>query len=179
MPGKLTKLLSEPHFHKVDGALWGMLHTFSNAEKKVQSFLDGHGIPNYLPCITVRNARTDAVSRKLQLKGFIFACWDTRRFPGLATAGNLLARDEVHHVSTEPDIMRSMEAYWKLELLSEHYDVEDFNSNESFASHTIQKGPLAGTIGFVMKEDGHPVFLLPLDQDHWYAKVHLPAGDFS
>ena len=139
-------------------------------------FLDGHGIPNYLPCITIRNARTNAVSRKLQLKGFIFACWDTHRFPGLAKQGNCLARDEVHHVSTEDDIMRSMEAYWKVELLSEHYDVELFDSNETFASHTVQKGLLAGTVGRIMEENGCPVFLLPLDQGHWYAKIHLPAS---
>ena len=178
MIGKLTRQLSAPHFHKVDGALWGMLHTFSNAEKRVQNFLDGYGIPNYLPCITVRNGRTNAVSRKLQLKGFIFACWDTHRFPSLTRPGNCLARDEVHHVSTEDDILRSMEAYWKVELLSEHYDVELFDSDGTFAPHTVRKGPLAGTAGRVMEEDGRPVFLLPLDHGHWYAKIRLPATAF-
>ena len=178
MIGKLTRQLSAPHFHKVDGALWGMFHTFSNAEKRVQNFLDGYGIPNYLPCITVRNGRTNAVSRKLQLKGFIFACWDTHRFPSLTRPGNCLARDEVHHVSTEDDILRSMEAYWKVELLSEHYDVELFDSPGTFAPHTVRKGPLAGTAGRVMEEDGRPVFLLPLDHGHWYAKIRLPATAF-
>ena len=92
MIGKLTQKLENVTFEKRHPLLWGALHTYAKSEKAVQLFLESRGIESYLPMITLyeNGLKTKPV---VQTPGYIYACWDCHRHPGLCTHRNKIYRE--------------------------------------------------------------------------------------
>ena len=158
-----------------------MLFPCPRQERKVQAVLSRHGIPFYMPRFFVHGTAegSEGAAGSSRYQGVVFACWNVLDHPGLCSRRNGFQGGEVHHAYTEDGVLRSMEAFWKVERLSEHHPVELFESFESFEPCTLKKGTLAGTSGFLMRDGGSSVFLLPLDRPGSYAKVLLPQADFD
>ncbi len=180
MTGDLTRSLGGISFQRHHPRLWGMLFICPGQEKKARAVLARLGIPFYMPSFFVHGQDSGAngprCSRRYQ--GVAFACWDAHDHPGLCSVRNGFRRNEVHHFYTEDGVLRSMEAFTKLELISERHPVELFESFESFEPCTLNRGALAGTSGYAMRDGASSVFLLPLDRPGSYAKIRLPQEDF-
>ena len=174
MKGKLTRSLEEVSFEKCPPKLWGAIHTYATFEKTVQTFLKTRGIKSYLPLIThYENGRK--TDRMLQTPGYIYACWDCRQHPGLCTARNKIYRDEIHHCGMEDDILKSMIACRKLELISNTYPVEVWDGPVNGEIVTLSDGELAGSKGILKTENGIPFFYLMLTPASGYARIQLDA----
>ena len=169
MLGILTKKLENISFEKRHPLLWGAIHTFAKSEKTVQVFLESRGIESYLPMLTQyeNGKKADQV---LQTPGYIYACWDCHRHPGLCTPRNKMYRYEMHHVATEDGILESMIVCRKLELISNTYPVTVCSTPSVGEIVTLPDGKLAGSHGILSKENDKTYFYLKLDVNS-YAKV--------
>ena len=169
MIGKLTQKLDNVVFEKRHPLLWGAIHTYARSEKVVQGILKAHGIESYLPLITPyeNGLKTEPV---IQTPGYIYACWDCRRHPGLCTPRNKMYRDEMHHISMEDGIMESMVVCRKLELISNTYPVTACAAPPKGETVTLSDGDLAGSRGILSKENDKTYFYLQLDSNS-YAKI--------
>ena len=171
MIGKLTQKLGNVAFEKRHPLLWGALHTYAKSEKTVQALLESRGIESYLPMITLyeNGVRTKPV---VQTPGYIYACWDCRRHPGLCTPRNRMYRDEMHHVSMEDGILESMVVCRKLELISNTYPVTACAAPAKGETVTLSDGDLAGSRGILTTENDKTYFYLRLDNSS-FAKIQL------
>ena len=176
MLGILTRKLENISFEKRHPLLWGAIHTFAKSEKTVQGFLESRGIESYLPMLTQYKdgKKTDQV---LQTPGYIYACWDCHRHPGLCTPRNKMYRNEMHHVDTEDGILESMIVCRKLELISNTYPVTACGTPPIGETVTLPDGELAGSQGILRTEDGIPFFYLMLDAASGYARIQLTDVD--
>ncbi len=169
MNGILTQKLENISFEKRHPLLWGAIHTFEKSEKTVQVFLESRGIESYLPMLTQYKDGKKA-DQVLQIPGYIYACWDCRRHPGLCMPRNKMYRDEMHHISMEDGILESMVVCRKLELISNTYPVTACAAPPVGETITLSDGELAGSRGILSKENDHTYFYLKLDTNS-YAKV--------
>ena len=171
MNGILTKQIENVVFEKRHPLLWGALHTYAKSEKAVQGILKGYGIESYLPMITLyeNGLKSELV---VQTPGYIYACWDCHRHPGLCTHRNKIYRDEIHHCETENDILQSMVVCRKLELISNSYPVTACGAPPAGETVTLSDGDLAGSCGVLTTENGKTFFYLQLDANS-YAKIQL------
>ena len=171
MNGILTKQIENVVFEKRHPLLWGALHTYAKSEKAVQGILKGYGIESYLPMITLyeNGIKTKPV---VQMPGYIYACWDCHRHPGLCTHRNKIYRDEIHHCETENDILQSMVVCRKLELISNTYPVTACAAPAKGEMVTLSDGDLAGSCGILSTENGKTYFYLQLDANS-YAKIQI------
>ena len=171
MNGILTKQIENVVFEKRHPLLWGALHTYAKSEKAVQGILKGYGIESYLPMITLyeNGIKTKPV---VQMPGYIYACWDCHRHPGLCTHRNKIYRDEIHHCETENDILQSMVVCRKLELISNTYPVTACGAPAKGETVTLSDGDLAGSRGILSAENDKTYFYLKLDSIS-YARIQL------
>ncbi len=171
MLGILIKKLENISFEKRHPLLWGAIHAFAKSEKTVQVFLESRGIESYLSLITpYKNGLK--IEPVLQTPGYIYACWDCCRHPGLCMPRNKMYRDEMHHVSMEDGILESMVVCRKLELISNTYPITACGTPSADETVTLPDGELADSRSILSKENDKTYFYLKLDANS-YAKILL------
>ena len=172
MPGKLTKTFSVPHFTPRDDASWMVFQTYTNCEKGAKTRLDKYGIENYLPCMCVHSKNGGKPVQRIQLPNTVFARCDLRRYPKLFDSQNFLFRPLSHASNRQNQVLLVMESCWRMELLSEKFDVERVKSSTPPGTAcTIKSGPLSGSEGYC--DDTRTFFFLPLPEMDIYAKLPL------
>ena len=174
MPGKLTKKFSVPHFTRRDDAYWMLFMTYAKCEKAAKTRLDKLGIENYLPVIAVCHGGDGKSATELQLSNVIFARCDLRKYPGLTKPGNFIYEQPRHPGRHEGQILAAMESCWRVETLSEKFDVQRVKSTTPPGTAcTLKSGPLSGSEGYC--DDTQTFFFLPLPEMNMYAKLPLTS----
>ena len=148
--------------------------TYTNCEKAAKTRLDKMGIENYLPVITVHSDTDKKFRTELQFASTIFARCDLRKYPSLNSHQNFLLRPPNHAGNRENQVLLAMEACWRVEKLSEKFDVERVKSDtKPGMACTIKSGSLSGSEGYC--DDTRAFFFLPLTEMNMYAKMPLSA----
>ena len=177
MLGSLTQLISTSHFTRRERGLWCIIQPFAKCEKFVKGLLDGLGIENYVPSITVYDGRGSRRGRKQVLTEYIFACWDCHKYPGLCRPKNKIHFGEIRSASEEDRIINTMEGYWRADVISEHFPVRLCPDEPQGTPFTPSRGLLAGCQGFLLTVDGRSVFALPMGDSSQHIEIRLPAAD--
>ena len=177
MPGKLTQLISTPHFCTRERGRWCIIQPFAKYENFVKGLLDTLGIENYVPMLTVYDGRGSRRGKEPVLKEYIFACWDSRQNPGLCKPKNKIHPSEIYMARDEAVILAVMEGYWRAEVISERLPVQLGLGAPHGEPFTPSRGLLAGCGGFLSTVDGRPVFALPMGDSTQHIEVRLPAAD--
>ena len=174
MPGRLTRLFSSPHFSKRDDAYWMVFLTYTNCEKGAKTRLDKYGIENYLPYMSVHSGNGGKSVLKIQLPSTIFARCDLRLHPSLFDSQNFLFRPPNHACNRQTQVLQIMESCWRVETLSEKFNVERVKSTvHPGMPCRLTSGPLSGSEGYC--DDTQTFFFLPLPEMDTYAKLPLSA----
>ena len=174
MLGRLTKLFQVPHFTRREDAFWMVFMTYTNREKAAKTRLDKLGIENYLPLFTIRSEGTRKPDTELQMSNTIFARCDLRKYPSLSKPGNFIYEQPRHPDIHEGEVLIAMESCWRVEMLSEKFNVERVKSTVRPGTPCrLTSGPLSGSEGYC--DDTQTFFFLPLPEMDTYAKLPLSA----
>ncbi len=174
MPGRLTRLFSSPHFSMRDDAYWMAFQTYTNCEKAAKTRMDKYGVESYLPLMTVHPADEGKSVQKLQLASVIFARFDLRKYPSMCNHQNFIYPQTHRAVDRQDQVLQVMESCWRVETLSEKFDVERVKSSTPPGMACIIKsGPLSGSEGYC--DDTKAFFFLPLPEMDMYARLPLSA----
>ena len=177
MRGKLTQLISTPHFGRRERGRWCVIQPFAKYESFVKGLLDDLGIENYVPSLTVYDGRGSRKGKKPVLREYIFACWDSRQNPGLCKPTHKIHYCEVPNTGEESCILATMEGYWRADVISEHFPVCLCPGAPEGEPYAPTRGLLAGCDGFLSTADGRAVFALPMGDSALHIEVRLPAAD--
>ncbi len=157
-----------------DDASWMAFQTYTNCEKAAKTRMDKYGVENYLPLMTVHPADEGKAVQRLQLASVIFARFDLRKYPSLCSRQNFIYPQLHRAVERQNQVLQVMESCWRVETLSEKFDVERVKSSvRPGMPCRLTSGPLSGSEGYC--DEAQAFFFLPLPEMDMYAKLPLSA----
>ena len=150
-------------FRQYESRAWGLLHTRRHHEKKIRAYFEHNGLPCYLPTLTKVRSKYHP-SYLPMFPGYLFCAWGEEDHAIVANCPGIANRIQ-SQPGCDDDIIRQMEALYKIERLSETCDV-DLNREplaQKIKMVTVKCGPLTGSPGYWKEIDGKKYFAMTLN----------------
>lgn len=110
------------HFTQYHDRAWGLIQTKPNFEKPTRKYVENIGLPCYLPLL--REVKSKYRTSYLPMfRNYLFAAWNINDRRSLAMCKNIINRIETPP-GCDSEIIEQMEFLYKLEQLSEVYDID-------------------------------------------------------
>ena len=151
------------HFTQYHDRAWGLIQTKPNFEKPTRKYVENIGLPCYLPLL--REVKSKYRTSYLPMfRNYLFAAWNINDRRSLAMCKNIINRIETPP-GCDSEIIEQMEFLYKLEQLSEVYDV-NLRTALRLPKRQLEKiksGPLAGFTGYWKELNGQKIFAITMN----------------